>query len=54
MLLLGAGGAAKGALSALLYEPIQSLTVMNRTLSKAEALLAHMPGDQRLAIAPWE
>lgn len=53
VLLLGAGGAAKGAVSALLHEPIQSLVVMNRTLEKAEHLVSTFPADNRLDVAAW-
>ncbi|MCX7626793.1 MAG: shikimate dehydrogenase [Methylophilaceae bacterium] len=41
ILLMGAGGAARGTISPLLSESPASLTVVNRTLQKAEALRAH-------------
>lgn len=37
--LLGAGGAARGIAPALLQQGISSLTIVNRTLSRAEALV---------------
>ncbi len=40
ILLLGAGGAAKGILPHLLNQQPASLTIINRTLSKAEQLIA--------------
>ena len=38
LLILGAGGAVRGALAALVYEQVATITVVNRTLAKAEAL----------------
>lgn len=38
VVLIGAGGAARGALVALLEQPIASITIVNRTLAKAEQL----------------
>lgn len=38
ILLLGAGGAAKGVVQAILEQSPQSLTIANRTLSKAQAI----------------
>jgi len=39
LLILGAGGAVRGALAALVYEQVATITVVNRTLAKAEALV---------------
>ena len=39
VLLLGAGGAAQGILNPLLKEGVQSITIVNRTQSKADALV---------------
>lgn len=44
ILLLGAGGAARGVLGPLLDAPIASLTVVNRTMEKARALVREFPG----------
>ena len=38
ILILGAGGAVRGALAALAYEQAAAITIANRTLSKAEQL----------------
>lgn len=38
ILILGAGGAVRGALAALVYEQTAGITIANRTLSKAEQL----------------
>ncbi|HEY0061033.1 MAG TPA: shikimate dehydrogenase [Telluria sp.] len=45
VLLLGAGGAARGALLPLLAERPASLIIANRTLASAEALAAQAGGD---------
>ncbi len=44
VLLLGAGGAARGAMGALFEAGIASLTIANRTPEKATALAARLPG----------
>ncbi len=44
ILLMGAGGAARGVIQPLLAESPASLTVVNRTVEKAEALEAHFDG----------
>lgn len=41
ILLIGAGGAAKGALSALIDAGISSVTIYNRSIDKAEYLVRH-------------
>ena len=38
LLILGAGGAVRGALAALVYEQVATITVVNRTLAKAKTL----------------
>ncbi len=43
---LGAGGAARGIIYALLKEKVASVTVVNRTLSKADELLNLLNGSQ--------
>lgn len=40
ILLLGAGGAAKGVVQSLLFKKPKHLTIANRTLSKAQAIVA--------------
>ncbi|WP_108652640.1 shikimate dehydrogenase [Dongshaea marina] len=45
VLLLGAGGAARGALGSLLQESPSQLVVANRTLSKAETLVREFSED---------
>jgi len=44
VLLVGAGGAARGAIGPLLGERPACLTVVNRTAAKAQALAARFPG----------
>jgi shikimate dehydrogenase len=44
VLLLGAGGAARGVILPLLAEQPNSLTIVNRTAEKASALIARFPG----------
>jgi shikimate dehydrogenase len=44
VLLLGAGGAARGVVLPMLERKPQSLTIVNRTASKAEALVAQFAG----------
>lgn len=41
ILIIGAGGAAKGALPALVEAGINSVTIYNRSTGKAESLVAH-------------
>jgi len=52
ILLLGAGGAAKGVLLPLLAQNPDSITVANRTLSKAELLCQHF-SDSRVAASSF-
>jgi shikimate dehydrogenase len=49
VLLLGAGGAARGALGPLLAEKPAELVVANRTAAKAEALAEHFAADGPVA-----
>ncbi len=44
LLLLGAGGAAQGVVSALLEAGVAQLVIANRTLSKAQSLAERFPG----------
>jgi len=46
VLLMGAGGAARGVLLPLLQERPAELTIVNRTQSRGEALAARYPGVQ--------
>ena len=50
ILLLGAGGAAKGVVQSLLEQSPKSLTIANRTLSKAQAIAQQYPNDAIQAI----
>lgn len=50
ILLLGAGGAAKGVVQSLLEQFPQSLTIANRTLSKAETIAEQYPNADVSAI----
>ncbi|GJM11999.1 MAG: shikimate dehydrogenase (NADP(+)) [Pseudohongiella sp.] len=42
VLILGAGGAVRGVLAALVYEQAASVTIVNRTLSKAQRLVEEL------------
>ena len=42
VLVLGAGGAVRGIMAALVYEQAAGITIVNRTLSKAELLVEEM------------
>jgi shikimate dehydrogenase len=50
ILLLGAGGAAKGVVQSLLEQSPQSLTIANRTLSKAQAIAEQYPNADISAV----
>lgn len=50
VLLLGAGGAARGALLPLLHEAPQSLTIANRTFDKAQRLAAIFSAEAHAAL----
>jgi len=49
ILLLGAGGAAKGVILPLLAQNPKSITIANRTISKAESLIEQFDNDKLLA-----
>jgi shikimate dehydrogenase len=49
VLLMGAGGAVYGVMESLLREQPQAIVVANRTLDKAQALVAHFGDLHRLA-----
>jgi shikimate dehydrogenase len=53
VLLLGAGGAARGALLPLLAERPRELVIANRTLASAQTLAAHFGGDD-IAVSACE
>ena len=42
VLILGAGGAVRGVMAALVYEQAAAITIVNRTVSKAELLVEEM------------
>lgn len=46
ILMLGAGGAAKGVVSALLAQTPESLTIANRSVEKAQLIASQYPGDK--------
>ena len=51
-LVLGAGGAARGVVAALLADGAASVTLANRTPARADALAAQM--GPRVATMPWD
>ncbi|MEO0862145.1 MAG: shikimate dehydrogenase [Pseudomonadota bacterium] len=51
-LILGAGGAARGIISALIEAGLSQITVSNRTQSKAQALADLFPAN--VSVHPWE
>lgn len=54
VLLLGAGGAARGALMPFLNEEPAELVLVNRTLSKAKALAEEFAGRGSLTVARYD
>lgn len=55
LLLVGAGGGARGALPSLIDAGIDRIVICNRDLSRAQALLEQLgPLEERQAIAPSE
>lgn len=53
LLLIGAGGAARGIVRALLKEGVKNITVCNRTFEKAQALV-EMTGDLKVTACPFD
>lgn len=54
VLLLGAGGAARAAAFALLDAGARDLTIANRTLPRAEALVEALPEAERVHAVAWD
>lgn len=54
ILMLGAGGAARGALAALVEESPASITLLNRTRSRAEAIAADFAGLMPILTGDFE
>jgi len=54
LLILGAGGAVRGALAALVSEQASSITIANRTLSRAEQLRDDFADLAELQILPFD
>lgn len=54
VLLIGAGGAARGALLPLLQQQLAQLTILNRTRKKAEGLKESFAGYDELDVAEFE
>jgi len=54
VLLLGAGGASAGVLPALLDAGVESVTLVNRTLQRAEQLAERHDLPARLHVRKWE
>lgn len=53
-LVIGSGGAARAAAVALLDSGAAALTIVSRTLERAEALARTLNSDSRIAIIPWK
>ena len=53
ILLMGAGGAARGVIQPLLEQNPQQLIIVNRTLEKAKQLISHF-NDERLSAISFE
>ncbi len=54
VLILGAGGAVRGALAALVYQKTAGITVANRTLARAEQLVSEFGELAHLQAKPYE
>ncbi len=54
ILILGAGGAVKGILAPLLQEKPSSITIANRTLSRAQALEASFNDNPLISVSAFE
>lgn len=50
ILIIGAGGASRGIVFALLNEPFQSLTVTNRTEARAQTLVEQLESDRLITV----
>ena len=53
ILILGAGGAVRGCLASLIAEKPQSITIANRTLSKAENLAEQYKNDTQVKVLEY-
>jgi shikimate dehydrogenase len=54
MLILGAGGAVRGVLASFVYENMAAISIVNRTLSKAESLVEEMQSFAPLAALSYD
>lgn len=54
VLILGAGGAVRGVMATLVHEQAASISIVNRTLSKAELLCEEMGSMARLEAMSYE
>lgn len=54
ILMIGAGGAARGVLAALLAEQPACLVIANRTNEKAKQLIADFNNQQNLIVSPFQ
>lgn len=54
VLILGAGGAVRGIMAALVYEQAAAITIVNRTVSKAELLVEEMESMATIEAMSYE
>ncbi|MBL4581460.1 MAG: shikimate dehydrogenase [Gammaproteobacteria bacterium] len=54
VLILGAGGAVRGIMAALVYEHAATITIVNRTVSKAELLVEEMQSMASIEAMSYE